>query len=68
MGQITHEENETWTVKFTKYTDESFIWPNIDDTDVVTNDDIIRILPKPLITRRGLLKFENIKFDRFNIK
>ncbi|KAJ3619046.1 hypothetical protein MTP99_005835 [Tenebrio molitor] len=63
IGQIKSRAGCEWNVGFLKHTkNNSFTWPQIEDTDVIMDENIIRVLPEPIKDRRGHIIF-NTQFD-----
>ncbi|XP_068897506.1 uncharacterized protein [Tenebrio molitor] len=52
VAQVLGKEEEGWNLKFTEYKQEKFKWPIEMDTDVMNDQDIIRVLPDPILGRR----------------
>lgn len=50
--------NDHWEVKFVRRREKAFIWPDVDDVDTVTSSSVVKILPNPNITNRGILHFD----------
>lgn len=67
VGQVTENHEDGWLIKFTKFSNDQFVWPKTEDLDTVEDSDIVRVLPDPEVTRRGCFRF-NISFDGFNLK
>lgn len=66
VAQVLGKEEEGWNLKFTEYKQEKFKWPIEMDTDVMNDQDIIRVLPDPILGRRGNFIF-NVDFSGFNL-
>lgn len=62
VGQITGKEDDDWITKFTRRHKKAFIWPQQEDVDIVASENIVTILDKPTVDRRGRFVFP-IKFD-----
>lgn len=59
---------DDWIIKFTRGKNNEFVWPSSEDLDTVPECDIVKIIPDPVVDRRGgKMRFKNIKFDGFNI-
>ena len=43
-----------------------FVWPNVPDVSDIDKDDICRILPDPVVDRRGRISFD-ITIDGYDI-
>lgn len=67
IGQVKAVlENQEFQIKFVRKFKNNFIWPQVDDTDVIKVDNIITSLPDPTLTRRGSFNF-SINFAGYNI-
>lgn len=66
VGQIGNKNEEGWLVNFLKYTHNTFTWPEIEDSDTVVDEDIVRVLPEPFKSRRDTLSFE-VDFATFHL-
>lgn len=66
VGQIIENTNEGWLLKFTKYRDKYFFWPEKEDTDLVDSENILKILPEPLKSRRGDNLIIKIDFTKYH--
>ncbi|CAF4822984.1 unnamed protein product [Pieris macdunnoughi] len=73
VGQIVKINNDIPTVKYLRKTQTKqgllhFVYPNVDDIcELLHVEDIISILPKPTVSRRGQISF-NVDFGSFNIQ
>lgn len=67
VAQISEMEPSLY-VKFARRIglSSTFHWPNVDDTSIITPDEIYKILPPPVIDKRGKIKF-NICFDSYSL-
>lgn len=58
VGKIIECVDNELTIKYLRKNQKgSFSWPPVDDISVITRLDIEKKLPKPIIGRRGELKF-----------
>lgn len=73
VGQIVEINNDIPTVKYLRKTQTKqgllhFVYPNVEDKcELLHVEDIISILPKPSVSRRGQISF-NVDFGSFNIQ
>ncbi|CAB3244887.1 unnamed protein product [Arctia plantaginis] len=58
VGVVQKKVGSRWEVKFVRRKGATFAWPLIKDTDEVTADCIVKILPNPEITKRGIIYFD----------
>lgn len=58
VGFVQKKIQSRWEVKFVRCKGASFVWPTVEDVDVVTNDSIVKILPNPEMTKRGIINFD----------
>lgn len=66
VGNVIEQNDGGWIVKFTRPYKNKFVWPKIEDTDTVNENDIITVLPQPTQDRRGLLDF-SVHFGGYNL-
>lgn len=72
VGQLSHKTGDNWEIKYLKRvltkrdTVFKFEWPCREDSDGISQDDIVKVLPDPSEDRRGLLNF-NISFVGYNL-
>lgn len=66
VGKVTESCDDGWTVKFTKYSKNTFSWPKVEDMDTVELGDIVMVLPEPTINRRGSFVFP-VSFEGYNL-
>lgn len=50
-----------------KISDNMFIFPE-NDVSLVDIADVVKVLPTPSIDRRGVYKFDNADFSKYNFK
>lgn len=71
IGQIGEifEHSGQFMVKFVKFNHmyKYFVWPELEDSDIVTKEAVVKVLPAPIISRRGNtftfpIDFGNVKF------
>lgn len=68
VGQVTDKASGQLKVKFTRNKDKGiFCRPKVDDECMVTEDQILRLLPEPNPGRRGEVIF-SAEFTSFNIQ
>lgn len=60
-------ECDDWLIRFLRFKKSKFIWPNVDDEDLVDSANILKILPQPKEDRRGSGLSFFVKFDGYNI-
>ncbi|XP_047026859.1 uncharacterized protein LOC124635108 [Helicoverpa zea] len=58
VGFIQKQIDSRWEVKFARRKGAAFAWPIIEDIDTITADSIVKILPNPTITKRGIIYFD----------
>jgi hypothetical protein len=58
IGKILEKTEDGWLVKFTKFTKNKCMWPQIEDVDNVADADVLRRLPEPTVARRSDFIFE----------
>jgi hypothetical protein len=56
-----------WNIKFVKYKDGHFVWPAIEDTDTIDEEDVVRVLPVPSTDRRGEKLEFSINIDELKL-
>ena len=57
IGQVTEEVEDMYEVKFLTKSGQKYIFPNIDDIDVIKIDSIVRVLEEPTLDSRGHYSF-----------
>lgn len=57
IGQVTEEVEDMYEVKFLTKSGQKYIFPNIDDIDVIKIDSIVRVLQEPTLDSRGHYSF-----------
>ncbi|KAK9702510.1 hypothetical protein QE152_g29920 [Popillia japonica] len=67
IGQIIEKIDLEWKVKFTKFANKKFFWPDIDAVDIIPEEDIVKILPDPVINRRGGGLTFTVQFQGYNL-
>ncbi|XP_072397121.1 uncharacterized protein [Diabrotica undecimpunctata] len=67
VGIVLENMNDEWIVKFTRPQGNKFVWPINPDIDTVLQQDIIKVLPDPIVDRRGIYEFP-VTFKGFNIQ
>lgn len=63
---VTKATDDGWRVRFTKMSKNVFLWPDVEDVDTITPNDIVLVLPEPSVNRRGSFTF-SMSFDGYNI-
>ncbi len=56
------------TGMFLKYKDGHFVWPELDDEDTISTDNVVKVLPVPELDRRGNTLTLEENFDEYNIR
>lgn len=56
-----------WNVKFVKFKDGHFFWPEIEDHDTISSEDVVKVLPVPIIDRRGDSMTFSVKLDGYKM-
>lgn len=68
VGRVTRIHLQEAEIKFLKYMKNSkFVWPNTEDCDTLSLEDIIRHLQVPKMGRRGEFYFQE-DFSQYNIQ
>lgn len=67
VGNILSKADDGWEIKFLKGYKQNFIWPEIDDIDIVIQENIVQYLPNPKRGRRGNTFIFSVDFTGFNI-
>lgn len=67
IGNILSKVDQGWEVKFLKCNKKSFTWPEVDDVDIVSNENIVKVLPNPSHGRRGDHYTFSVNFSDYNI-
>lgn len=67
VGLVTKACDDSWIVKFTKFSKNTFSWPKVEDMDTVEQGDIVMVLPEPTINRRGSFIFP-VSFKGYNLE
>ena len=57
-GKIVDIDGFECDVKFLKQVRGQFVWPEKDDVDTILKEDIVTILPEPIVDRRGHHNFQ----------
>lgn len=66
VGKVIEKNGaDEWQIKFARFRKNKFIWPNVEDEDIVDSANIVRILPEPTEDRRGITF--SVKFDGLNL-
>ncbi|KAK9719051.1 Plasma-membrane choline transporter [Popillia japonica] len=66
VGKVIEKNGaDEWQIKFARFRTNKFIWPNVEDEDIVDSANIVRILPEPTEDRRGITF--SVKFDGLNL-
>lgn len=67
VAQITEKE-PCFCVKFTRRigSSSSFHWPNVEDTSIIDPNEVYKVLPSPIIDKRGRITF-SVCFDSYNL-
>ncbi|KAJ8721072.1 hypothetical protein PYW08_006537 [Mythimna loreyi] len=64
VGFVQKQIDSRWEVKFVRRKGTAFAWPIIEDIDTITADSVVKVLPNPTITKRGIIyldfKFRNM--------
>lgn len=68
VGQILELVPDGLKIKFTRQSSGGFIWPDKEDCDEVSPEDIIQVLPEPNTNNRGIMKFTGISFAGLNVQ
>lgn len=58
VGFVQKQIDSRWEVKFVRRKGATFAWPIIEDVDTITADAIVKVLPNPTITKRGIIYFD----------
>lgn len=66
VGNVIEKTDGGWVVKFSKPYKNKFVWPKFEDTDTIEEENIITVLPEPLVDRRGLFQF-SVRFSGYNL-
>jgi hypothetical protein len=56
-----------WNVKFVKFKDDHFFWPELEDFDTVSQEDVVKMLPEPALDRRGNSMTFSINLSEFKL-
>lgn len=68
VGQIASIDSDEASVKFVKRSkNDTFVWPNVEDLDVISIYNIKKKLGNPIVCRRGQLIFD-IDMTSFNFQ
>lgn len=68
VGQILSISSDEASVKFVKRSkNDIFIWPDVEDIDVISLSNVKKILGNPRVCRRGQLLFD-IDLKTFNFQ
>lgn len=67
VGKVLEEDDTSARVKFLRKKKDFFIWPEAEDLDTISKDDILNVLPPPTEGRRGKLIF-SVKFDGLHVQ
>ncbi|KAG5869154.1 hypothetical protein JTB14_024878 [Gonioctena quinquepunctata] len=61
IGKIYCKIDNEWKIRFLRYNKSSnnFFWPDIEDTDMIVEGDIVKMLPEPMRDRRDHLTFRS---------
>jgi hypothetical protein len=66
VGRVIEKHySDAWLIRFVRYRNKKFIWPNVEDEAIVDSANIVRILPNLTEYQRGI-SF-SVKVDGFNI-
>lgn len=66
VGMVTEACDDGWMVKFTRFSKNTFSWPEAVDIDTVKQSDIVMVLPEPTVNRRGSFIFA-VSFEGYNL-
>lgn len=66
VGIIRDKVDDQWEVQYVRPGKKAFVWPEVQDFDFIPTNCIIKVLPTPTITKRGLISFK-YNFDNFMI-
>ncbi|CAK1578041.1 unnamed protein product [Parnassius mnemosyne] len=66
VGFVQKKKDDRREVKFVRRKGATFAWPTIEDVDLITADSIVKILPNPDISERGIIHFD-FKFRKMII-
>lgn len=66
VGMVTEPCDDGLTVKFTKFSKNTFSWPKVEDMDTIEQRDIVMVLPEPTVNRRGSFVFP-VTFEGYNL-
>lgn len=68
VGQILKiNQDDSLEIKFARRKKDYFIWPEVEDIDTKTADQIYQVLPTPTTGRRGEIRFP-IQFSGLNVQ
>lgn len=68
VGQVIDIIEDGFKVKFTRQALGGFIWPEKEDCDNISDQDVLQVLPEPITNNRGIMKFNRISFDGLNLQ
>lgn len=71
VGKVQEKTNDfdaPWTVTFLKHSGKSkFSFPSMADTDNISEESVVLVLPKPTVDRRGTIFSFGMEFTGFNV-